>query len=87
MAMVAAVELDNTRAAGRGARKANRGHSGFGAGAYQSHFTGHRDCAGDTLGDRDFQLGRSPVAEAAGGLLRECRDDLGMGVAENRWTV
>ncbi len=74
-------------AAGGGAGEANRGHPGLGARAYQAHLTRHRDRAGDALGDLYFQLGRSAVTEAPGGLLGERRDDLGMSVAEDRWTV
>ena len=87
MAMVTTVELDDPGAAGGGARDANRGHPRFRAGADQAHLASHRDGGRDALGDLDFQLSGSPVTEAAAGLIGDRRDDLGMGVSDDRGTV
>ena len=87
MAVVAAVELDDSRAAGGGARDAHGGHSGLGAGTHQADFFGHRDSRADALGEFDFELGRRAVRKSAARLIGNRRNDRRDGVAENRGSV
>ncbi len=83
VAVVAAGELHDLRAAGEPAREPDRRHRRLGAAADQPHLLDGVDAAHDLLGEQHLAGARGAEGEAARGGVAHGLDDRGVRVAEH----
>ena len=86
MSVIAAVELHDPIASGRGPRQSHRGHRGLRPARDEPDELNPRERVHDATGELDLAFGRRAEGGASGSR-RACRtDDLGMGVPEQQRT-
>ena len=84
VSVIAAREFDDLVAARGTAGDPHRGHGGLRAGGDQPHVFRDGNPGTDPLGELHLRARRCPETEAPGGRLLHGRDDLRMGVPEQR---
>ena len=87
VAVVVTGELQDLAAAGCTASEPDRRHRRFGAGRDESHHLEPLNPARHLFGDPHLVLGGSAIARAAGSGIPNRRDDVGMGMTEDRRAV